>query len=268
MGDILVVYSLMDSTSVALAGILRNMLEFKEAGEVNGLKQFVYENVTLLEIKTLHTNAYYLNDYKTDLIMFLSKHSSAKGIPAFTTHATGNWSDKAELGGKPHELSYAAPLEMLQLLKSMKELSTTASGPGVTYEATHHGPLLTIPSLFVELGGNKEVTGIKRYQEVVSKSVSRLISGDADTYFSKIVVGIGSNHYPGKFSSIAFGRGYAFAHIMPRYYTSEYAMLEQAFTRSKQRPELAVIDWKSIRAGDRDKIINKLNEIGIDYEKV
>ncbi len=268
MDNILVVYSMMDNTSVALAGILRSMVEFEEVGEVDGLKRFVYENATLLEIKTRHVNAYYLNDYKADLIVFLSQHSSSEGIPAFTTHATGNWSDKAELGGLPHELSYAAPLEMLQLLKSMKELSASASGPSVTYEATHHGPLLTIPSLFIELGGNEEVMEVKSYQEVVSKSVSRLINGDVDTDFSKIVVGIGSNHYPGKFSSIAFGRGYAFAHIMPRYYTSEYTMLEQAFTRSKQKPELAVMDWKSIRSEERDKIINKLNEIGIDYEKV
>ncbi len=256
----------MDRTSIDLAGLLRQLLDFNEIEEFNGSKRFKYENITLIEIKDLHINAYYLDDYKTDSIIFLSKHSSSKGVPSFTVHAEGNWSEKAELGGLPHQLSVASPIAMLKLLNNMGKLNQESLD--VTYEATHHGPFLKTPSLFIELGGNTEVMESAKYQEIVSKSVSRYIDeGEADG-FSKIVVGIGSNHYPNKFSSLAFGRGYAFSHIMPKYYTTEYGMLDQAFSRSVPKPESAVIDWKSIKSEERNKIIGRLNEIGMDYEKV
>ena len=32
--------------------------------------------------------------------------------------------------------------------------------------------------------------------------------------------------------------------------------------------EVAVIEWKSIKAADRDKIIGRLGELGLDYERV
>lgn len=262
----LIVYSTQDPTSMDIAEMVKEDAGFSGSESVNGHKRFSNGSVSMLEITDLHINAYYLDEYKADQIVFLSKHSSSQGIPSFTTHAEGNWSEKAELGGQPRQLSFSSPLSMLQLLKAMKKLNS--GNLEVTYEATHHGPLLRTPSLFVELGGNEEVMQNKGYLAVVSKSVVQLINGETDTDFSKVVVGIGSNHYPGKFTALALGRGYAFAHIMPRYYTQEYDMLDQAFTRAAQKPESAVIDWKSIKSEERDKIINKLNELGIDYEKV
>lgn len=266
MAKILVVYSIQDGTSVAMAEMIKSTAGFDDAEAFNSLKRFKSGNVDMLELTGLHIDAYYLDLYKADLIIFLSKHSSSKGMPSFTTHAEGNWSDKAELGGMPHQLSYSSPLSMLQLLTSMKGLNSTALD--VTYEATHHGPLLKTPSLFVELGGNEEVMKNKDYLSIVVESVVKFINGESESDFSKIVVGIGSNHYPGKFTSIALGRRYAFAHIMSKYYVSEYEMLDQAFDRSVPKPESAVVDWKSISSEERDKIINKLNALGMDYERI
>ena len=266
MAKTLIVYSTQDETSVEMAKIVRNLADFEAAEKFNSLKRFRSGDTEMLEITGLHIDASYMDQYKSDLIVFLSKHSSSKGISSLTVHAEGNWSDKAELGGMPHQLSFSSPLSMLQLLKSMKSIS--AAGLDVTYEATHHGPLLKTPSLFVELGGNEEVMKNREYLGIVAQSVVRLINDDTDSDFTKIVVGIGSNHYSSKFTSIALGRGYAFAHIMPRFYTFEYEMLGQAFERSTPKPENAVIDWKSIRSEERDKIINKLNELGMDYERI
>ena len=42
----------------------------------------------------------------TDFIVFLSRHSSAKGMATFTTHAEGNWSDDAEFGGRPNRWAW------------------------------------------------------------------------------------------------------------------------------------------------------------------
>jgi len=45
-------------------------------------------------------------------------------------------------------------------------------------------------------------------------------------------------------------------------------MLEQAVKRTKKEVEIAVIDWKSLNSETRAKVISKLNELGLDYERV
>ncbi len=196
-------------------------------------------------------------------LIFLSKHVSQKGIPSFTVHSLGNWSEKADLGGEPHELSVASPVEMLSILKYMDK---TSSGIEVTYEATHHGPLTKKPSFFAEVGGNLEIVSRKDLAEKLAEAVLQGIEKCSEP--KKIVVGIGGNHYPSKFTRLAIEKDYAFAHIIPRYYVNETQMLFQAFQRSVPKPASAVIEWKSLNSAERLKVLNTLKEIGVDYERV
>ena len=41
---------------------------------------------------------------KPDLLIFASRHRSETERPAFLTHTTGNWINKADYGGDPREL--------------------------------------------------------------------------------------------------------------------------------------------------------------------
>jgi D-aminoacyl-tRNA deacylase len=145
-----------------------------------------------------------------------------------------------------------------------------------TYEATHHGPLLKTPSLFVELGGSKEMIESKESAAIVVDSaydaVERYARGEAE--YSKVVIGIGSNHYPEKFSKVALEKGYAFSHIMPKYAilngdgSNNLDVLEQALTRSAIPPECAIVDWKSLNSQMKEITLKKLGELGMDHEKV
>lgn len=45
-------------------------------------------------------------------------------------------------------------------------------------------------------------------------------------------------------------------------------MLQKAIEKSDRTAELAVIEWKGIKAADRDMIIKRLGELGLDYERV
>ena len=45
-------------------------------------------------------------------------------------------------------------------------------------------------------------------------------------------------------------------------------MLKSAFERSDERAEIAVIEWKSIKANERERIVRELDTLGIDYAKV
>lgn len=205
-----------------------------------------------------------------DTAIFLSRHSSSAGIRSLTAHSLGNWGNGAELGGVPMKLSVAAPAAMLSVLKALSSLGMDGFEKG--YEATHHGPLTETPSFFAELGGDAEVISNRKIAETFADAVYRsaLEIAEERADYTKVVVGIGGGHYPGKFSRLAVEKGYAFAHIMPKHAVSEenIAMLGSAFERSNIKPESAVIEWKSMNAATREIALKRLQELGIEHERV
>ena len=210
-----------------------------------------------------------------ELIIFMSRHSSAAGVSAFTVHPMGNWGPQARLGGLAHTLSTAAPSPMLGMLRMFERSRIKME---VTYETTHHGPALTTPSLFAEFGGNEATVGnpeiAGELARIVYEAATRLSDGKEGFEHSKVAMGIGGTHYPKKFTELALRRGYAFSHMMSKHAilnpdgTNNIEMLDQAARSSQERVEAAVIDWKSISSAARAAAIKKLNEIGIDYERI
>jgi D-aminoacyl-tRNA deacylase len=232
---------------------------------INGNRCLRSENLQLLEITDKHINADWLNGkLETDLIVFPSSHFSSVGVGSFTTHAEGNWSEKALFGGKPKSLSVAAPASMLKILNF---LAKNKNGLEVSYEATHHGPFLDTPSLFVEVGGNKEIKS-KKNTEILADAVMSLTTADNNPEFQSVGFGIGSGHYPNKFTKLALSGRYAFSHIMSKHYVDNLDMLEPAFYRSSPKADVAVIEWKGIKSEERKKIITRLEQLGIEYVKV
>ncbi len=205
-----------------------------------------------------------LPDAVSEPAIFMSKHVSSKNVASFTVHSEGNWSAKAELGGNPFSLSMASPIEMLNVLLQMSKLA--APGMEVTFEATHHGPYTRKRSFFAEVGGNEDVIKNPKMAEILAKSL--IGSLEMGNNSKRIAVGIGGNHYASRFTKLALQSGYAFAHIMPRYYIGEAEMLDQAFQMSYPKPEIAVIEWKSLSSAERIPIINKLNSMGVEYERI
>ena len=197
----------------------------------------------------------------------MCSHSSSKGITSLTAHSEGNWSADAKLGGKPKQLAFASPMYMLAVIESMGRNNQTHLP--VIYEATHHGPMLKTPSFFVEVGSDNKAAESDEYSAIVAKSVIDTLSGgDPADGKKECVIGIGGMHYAEKFTRIALEKGYAFSHIMSKYYVNEIDMLEQAVERSSVKADKAVIEWKSMKGADREKIIAELDRIGIDHERV
>lgn len=260
------VYSILDVASLNIANAVRSIADFEESAPISIYKHYTSDYADMVEVNSELVDADFIDKIvKTDLVIFLSRHASAEGVTSFTTHAEGNWSDKAEFGGKPKALSMASPINMIALLRAMRETNTTEIP--VMYEATHHGPLLDTPSLFVELGGGRKVLGDVKLAGIIARSIVAMLSDDCHEY-EKIAIGIGGTHYPEKFTKLALEGRYAFAHIMPRYCIGNVDMLEKAIERSDSKVELAVIEWKSIKVADRDKIIKRLEELGFGYERV
>ncbi|MDE1804567.1 MAG: hypothetical protein KGH59_02165 [Candidatus Micrarchaeota archaeon] len=241
-----------------------------ERSKVAGMECWKKERAALFRIDTPLISGEIVDSWGLEAIYFLSKHKSAQGVPALTTHSLGNWTGEAKMGGRPMELSFAAPVEMLGIISAIEKIKL--EGFEKTYEATHHGPMLKTPSLFVEMGGNDDSIKNKKVAQRLAEAVDTAIFGQKPTP-SKIVIGIGGTHYPKKFTELALQRGYAFSHIMPKHAilnedgSDNLFMLEQAIRRSSIAPEAAVIDWKSVNAVIKERILNKLGEIGLDYER-
>ncbi len=229
------------------------------------------KQLSICETRGRLTDAEVTDSLGFEAAIFLSKHQSVAGRASFTTHPMGNWNDRADLGGRPKKLSVSAPLLMLNILNSL--CSINAESIERTYEATHHGPLLDTPSLFVELGGNAAMTSNKDLACRIADSVYASLQ-NTDVYYEKVAIGIGCRHYPSKFTALAKTKGYAFSHMLPSHMiynkdgTSNLDMLGMAAERSTPKAESAVIEWKGLSSSEREEAIRKLNEIGIDYERV
>ncbi|MGC8537546.1 MAG: D-aminoacyl-tRNA deacylase [Candidatus Micrarchaeia archaeon] len=260
------VYSKEDGFASRVAEMLREGASFKDAPDIKGLKHFTSGRIEMLELDSSPVYADWLDEIGAGEIVFISRHSSAKGIISFTAHAEGNWNGKNDLGGKPQALSVASPGMMVSFLKAMRGF---AEGIEVVYEATHHGPLLDTPSCFVELGPDAVINESDRENLLgrLSKGIYAMLYENGAEY-DKVAIGIGGMHYSAKFTRYALEGKYAFSHIMPKYYVDEVDMLQAAIDRSTIRPDVAVIEWKSINAVSRNKILAKLEDLGMDYERV
>ncbi|MDE1874067.1 MAG: hypothetical protein KGI04_03025 [Candidatus Micrarchaeota archaeon] len=267
-----IVYSKLDVAGVNMASHVAEANGFGAIEEAGPLR-YESKEIRIYEVEMLPFDADLVDGFGCDAIVFLSRHKSEAEVDAFTTHSLGNWRPSAEFGGKPKQLSTASPVLMLAALKNLSAIGNPVEK---TYEATHHGPLLKTPSIFVEVGGSDRMVGNKRAAAEVANAALASIASvrDNSVEFSKVAVGIGSTHYPEKFSRLALSNGYAFSHIMPKYAvlnedgSNNLDVLDQALERSSPRPECAVIDWKSLNSPAKEQTIKKLNEIGLDNEKV
>jgi len=103
-----------------------------------------------------------------DLFIFISKHKAEEGRASLTCHAIGNFG-KADKGGKEKTL---CTNNSIFLKNIFIELNNNVKEPyEVTLEATHHGPYLEKPVLFVELGSNEKYWEDKKGGNIVAKSV-------------------------------------------------------------------------------------------------
>jgi D-aminoacyl-tRNA deacylase len=262
---VFVVYSPIDPVSVNAAEAMKSLLKFEDADPIGGMKHLKCGNIDFIELNTIHLYADFLDDYiKNDTIIFLSRHGSIKNIAAFTVHPEGNWTNEAKLGGKPNELAVSSPIQMAKVLHAMKK--NNKSDIPVIYEATHHGPLLNTPSLYAEIGGTQEIRDSKDHANFLAKSVADSV--DQEISYDKVAVGLGGLHYADRFAKLTIENKYIFSHIMPRHYIENVDMIKQGVERSVPKAEIGIIDWKSLKAEQREKVIGKLNELGLDYEKI
>ena len=202
-----------------------------------------------------------------ELFIFLSRHSSVKGIPTLSVHTPGNLSE-AKFGGEPDKVSISPASAMKNALLEMSRLTKERELEfEVSYECTHHGPSLNSPTMFVELGSSpKQWKNVKAAEVVADSAVAAL--SNCSNY--NVNLGIGGPHYNSKFSKLALQSNRAFSHMIPKYALSELdlELLKQCVEKTLETVDTVVLDWKGINGEYKKKIIEMINEIDLVYEKI
>jgi D-aminoacyl-tRNA deacylase len=254
-----IVFSSLDTAGKNIADKLIKNFSFERKG--NG---WVKGELELIQVETKIVDAEHLYGKETDFLVFVSKHRSETGQPCLTAHTPGNWG-AAELGGKPKQLCPCFPSKLKVVLREMNSLNDL--GWKVCAEVDHHGPLTKAPALFVEIGSTEKEWVNSRAGEIVASAVMKMLSSSERF---PAAFGIGGGHYAPSFTRVILEKEFAVGHMLPKYYIDEIDLegFRQGVERSKEKTELALLDWKGMNREQREKVLNFLEVLGVRHKKV
>jgi D-aminoacyl-tRNA deacylase len=231
-------------------------------------KKFQNKETKLLFVNTEIVDTQFLGSLFTpQLTVFLSRHSSAKGIPTLSVHTPGNLSE-AKFGGKPRKVSISPAGAMKNALLEMAKLVNERKlDYEVSYECTHHGPSLDAPAMFVELGSSPKQWKDTKAAEAVADAAVAAVS---DCSGCSVALGIGGPHYNRKFTKLALNTQQAFGHMIPKYALGEVDadIIRQCVERTLEPLDSVVLDWKGIKSEHKSKVVAALETLSIASEKV
>lgn len=200
-----------------------------------------------------------------DVIVFATKHQSAAGVNSLSAHIPGNWG-KAEAGGRDGKLCVAPASLLKDMFVELNKRAANFTGE-VTLEATHHGPLLEKPCMFIEIGSTLEHWKNSEYGKIIADTIMAVLSRERKSY--PTVVALGGQHYPSELNKVLLRIDYAIGHICPKYALSylDEEMLKQAVEKTVEKVELVLLDWKGL-GQEKARVKEMLERLGIKYERI
>jgi D-aminoacyl-tRNA deacylase len=265
----LLVYSTGDPAGVNIAAQLQKKLPFSEY-EFNSRPALKCGDVTLQGIdgRLVYLDIPLLG---VEWILCLSRHASVSGKPCLTSHAPGNLTSNAELGGNPNEVGISNPALQTSLIK---ELFRSQADGGLTYqvtvEATHHGPTsLAVPVAFVGIGSDEAAWKDETLGEAVASAVHRAISSPLP--LSTGALAVGGGHYSEKFTKLMQEGKHEIGHIVPKYAMDEKAdssIFKSCIERTRGGCSSIVIDWRGVNSASKEALRELAESLGIELIRV
>jgi D-aminoacyl-tRNA deacylase len=269
----LIVASKKDVAGMNIAQQIIDRYGFEKTSEFFQQNPLYFRNLQGREIKLVFLNeetilAQHITDhFSPQLIVFVSKHSGVAGIPTLSVHTPGNLTEKAEFGGLPRRISVSPASALKNALLEMARLKEEMSlNYEVSYECTHHGPSLDVPTMFSELGSSPEQWKDLKAAEAVAHAA---MSGVMNQSKYPAVLGVGGPHYNARFTKIALSTPVAFGQIIPKYAVPQIdaEMVKQCIQQTLEKVDHAVFDWKGMRGPDRERLAATLKDLGVPVEK-
>lgn len=204
-----------------------------------------------------------------EVFIFATRHEAAAAVPTLSAHAPGNFG-AADFGGSGARLCPAPSFLLKNALMGLA--ARKPAGYTVTMEATHHGPYLEKPAMFIEIGSSEREWKDGTAGEIIADVILVLIKTPAgEKAFENRVsaAAVGGPHYCTAFNKIMFESDYAIGHVCPKYHCGrlDEALISQMAEKACPPARLFLIDWKGVNSAARSKIIEIIEKLGFKYER-
>lgn len=262
----LILASREDEASMSMASRLLEAVDFRSYEDQQGI--LVHEKYLFSYIDVKHL---FLENFdqlygsirdRVEGIIFLSRHSSRADIKSLTVHPTGNFNG-ALLGGRERKLSISDPGKMTSTLRSMNEIYR-GSTFSVTFEATHHGPLLNIPNFFIEIGTTEEQWKDPEALNTVVESIMHSSSNGFPAF-----VGAGGGHYMPKVTRYALENDVDIGHMISKHALEDISesMIQQSIEKTPGCRGF-VVDRKGVKSQAKQLISSISDQFGLEVVMV
>jgi len=237
---------------------------FEEKKEIAGYKTYTWKNLTMYETeaKTCLELENIDKEIEADLFVFATIHQSASKHPCLTCHPIGNW-DKAEHGGNERTIYQSSAAYWKMFYLRLKELSSDID---ITLEATHHGPHVEKPTLFVEIGSGEEQWNDPKFGDILAECIMDVFTKEPIDVKACIVLGGG--HYNSAVMKLFEQSDWSVGHVCPKFMleTLDEDTLRQAIDNTIPKAEMVALDHKGL-GSSREKVKELLDRMNIPYDK-
>jgi len=213
----LLVTSTPDVASVNLRDRLLEMEAWEATGEWHDYPCHRLRDMLMVTTDTLHLRLDHADrlvaeslGVEVSEVIFLSKHRAASGKPTLTMHPIGNFG-KADFGGIEGTLVPASPSFLSGLLRTLA-VSAKDLPFNVSYEVTHHGPYLEVPTTYVEIGSDESKWGSLEAAKALAFSLLNCCPAEGP-----VVVGVGGGHYAPRFTEVTLAKKVRFGHMVAKH---------------------------------------------------
>lgn len=300
-----------DNASVNLLEAVLALGDWQSAEEFEHgiLRRHSTRPVHLLLIEQIHIHADAIDEIHAAAVeqavyevLVLSRHAAKSGRPSLTLHAIGVPGEvpHGEPGFAGGRKGFAVPPSP-RFAAFFRELRTEAIESGLTpefdltLETTHHGPVLSAPTLYLEIG-SKDSEWVRRdAADCWARVIERVLGLGGDdsmgewTGEGEVMIGLGGGHYAPRHTDVIIRSGLNFGHLLANY----ALVFEEQISDSPEAPNaqpgpwkhslheavlktreaypgatvFAHLDRKSFKGWQRSAIIAELGTIGVDVRR-
>lgn len=204
-----------------------------------------------------------------DFVIFASRHQSEKREKTLSVHSPGIL--VGETPGSAGKISMGSALFQKRIFRILDENKGKhgLDDYDVTLEATHHGPVMEKPSLFIEIGSTEEEWNDAKAASAVALTIKEAMEKSLADSASEIAVAVGGPHYCPNFNGIQLKSNVAFCHVIPKYalpVTEE--TLKEAIRKTDEEVDFVLLDWKGIgNLQERKNVIEILEKNSVPWKK-
>jgi D-aminoacyl-tRNA deacylase len=208
---------------------------------------------------------------KYDFIIFASKHQSEKGEKSLCVHTPGNFRE-AKYGGTTGKVCPASGVFNKQLFENLNKIAKQHELDkryNMTMEATHHGPLIDKPCVFIEIGSSDMEWSDRRAAWVIAKTILETIETYKENPYNEVTVAIGGPHYCPNYNKIQLNSNIAISHVIAQYnFPIDENTIKEAIDKTEEEIEFFLLDWKGLGSSEQKQhLLEILDKNYIRYKK-